>query len=346
MTALAPYANDHKDPNGEGDARPTALKIIRDQGLDGKLRGKVFLITGCSAGIGVETARAIHATGADVYMTGRNQEKGQQVADKIARDGQPGKVVFLELQLDSIAKVREAAANFRKLSDVLNVLICNAGVSFQPKTTTKDGLELNFGVNHIGNFVLFQALKDLLLASATPEFCSRVVMVSSRTHRIATMDLDDYNLEKRGYANVLAYCASKTANIWMANEIERRYASRGLHALSVHPGMIFTEINRDADETVEQMQLDRPEILRHFKSTAQGAATTVWAAVGKEWEGRPGRYLEDCQESQPVGEDGEDSLESGLLESGYFPHAYDKEGAERLWKLSLELIHESDDGDD
>lgn len=125
---LAPYAIDHEDPNGPGDARPTALKIIRDQKLDGSLVGKVFFISGGTNGIGVETARAIHATGADVYITGQNRERGTEVAEHIAGDGKPGKVEFLETNLGSLESVRETARKFLEVSGgKVNVLITNAG---------------------------------------------------------------------------------------------------------------------------------------------------------------------------------------------------------------------------
>lgn len=128
MALLASYARDHENPNGPHDARPTALKVVRDEGLDGKLAGKVFLITGCTSGIGVEIARAIHATGADVYITGRQEEKGNQVVNKILADGKPGKVVYLHLDMGSISSAKAAAAQFLELSKTLNVLICNAGM--------------------------------------------------------------------------------------------------------------------------------------------------------------------------------------------------------------------------
>jgi NAD(P)-dependent dehydrogenase (short-subunit alcohol dehydrogenase family) len=125
---LAPYAVDHENPNGPGDARPTALKIIRDQGLDGNLVGKTFFVSGGTNGIGVETARAIHATGADVYITGQNRERGVEVAEDIAADGKPGKVEFLEMRLGSLESVRETAKKFLEVSGgKVNVLITNAG---------------------------------------------------------------------------------------------------------------------------------------------------------------------------------------------------------------------------
>lgn len=125
---LAPYAADHEDSNGPGDARPTALKIIRDEKHDGALAGKVFFITGGTNGIGVETARAIHVTGADVYITGQNRERGDATVTSIIGDGKPGKVVFLEMYLDSLQNVRDTAKKFLGLSGgKLNVLITNAG---------------------------------------------------------------------------------------------------------------------------------------------------------------------------------------------------------------------------
>lgn len=127
-TLPAPYATDHVNPNGPGDARPTALKIIRDQGLDGSLTGKIFFVSGGTNGIGVETVRALHITGADVYITGQNAERGKEVAEDIASDGKEGKVQFLEMNLGSLESVRETAKNFLGMTGgKVNVLIANAG---------------------------------------------------------------------------------------------------------------------------------------------------------------------------------------------------------------------------
>jgi NAD(P)-dependent dehydrogenase (short-subunit alcohol dehydrogenase family) len=126
---LAPYAVDHQDPNGAGDARPTALKVIRDQELDGRLGGTVFFVTGGTSGLGHATVRALHATAADVYFTCRDSAKGEEVVNTILRDGKPGKVGFVEMELDSLASVRAGAAALLRKSNKLNVLICNAGES-------------------------------------------------------------------------------------------------------------------------------------------------------------------------------------------------------------------------
>ncbi|KAL2672315.1 hypothetical protein Neosp_013019 [[Neocosmospora] mangrovei] len=302
----APYASDHFDLNGPNDARPTALKIIRDEGLDGKLTGKVFLITGCTSGVGVEIARAIHATGADVYITGRQADKGKEVVNRILADGKPGKVVYLDISLDSIASVKKAAANFLELSKTLNVLICNAGIALAPQGTTKDGHETHFGVNYVAHFALFHELRDTLLASATPD--------------------------EPPYEPYAAYGSSKTATLWMANEIERRYGSKGLHATSVHPGAVLTE-KISAQMGGSEGTIQNPTIGLYMKSIAQGAATTVWAAVGKEWEHRGGRYLADVSEDGPLR-----GLETDIIRLGYAPHAYDEDGEKRLWELGLKLI--------
>lgn len=114
MSPIAPYANDHRDTNGPGDARPTALKIVRDQALDGQLSGKVILVTGGTSGIGFQTVRALHVTGADVYFTGRENQKGKEAEEELRRDGKPGKVEYMEMGLDSLRSVREFAAEFLK----------------------------------------------------------------------------------------------------------------------------------------------------------------------------------------------------------------------------------------
>lgn len=116
-----------------------------------------------------------------------------------------------------------------------------------PEGKTKDGFETQFGTNHVAHFYLFQLLKDLLLASSTPEFRSRVVAVSSYAHRSSPIRFDDYNFEKEPYNPWKSYGQSKTANVYLANEIERRYGAKGLHATSLHPGGIWTGLQDHLD---------------------------------------------------------------------------------------------------
>ncbi|KIW41798.1 uncharacterized protein PV06_05411 [Exophiala oligosperma] len=336
MARLAPYANDHRDTNGPGDARPNALKIIRDQNLDGQLVGKIFLITGCTAGLGLETARALRATGADVYFTGRDVAKGKQVVESLSKYDRPGKIAFIEMHLDSLESVRAAAGNFLKQSGgKLNVLIANAGIRGYPKAQTKDGFEQHFGINHLGHFALFQELKDALIASSTPAFNSRVIVLTANGHRQSGIRFDDYHFDNRpeGYEPLLAYAQSKTANIYMAFEIDRRYGAKGLHALAVHPGYIATtSLNRTTSPEDFAQIVQNPAIAAKLKSAEQGAATTVWAAVAREWEGKGEKFLEDCQEGEPCRDD------HLRLAPGYAPHIYDFKSAARLWQESMRMV--------
>ncbi len=128
MAPLAPYAEEHRDTHGAGDARPTALKVIQDQHLEGSMSGKVFLVTGGTSGIGLETVRALHVTGADIFFTGRDLRQGECVQRNLASDKYPGKLEFIRMSLDSLSSVRAADTEFlERSSGQLNVLICNAG---------------------------------------------------------------------------------------------------------------------------------------------------------------------------------------------------------------------------
>ena len=175
------YTEAHKASNlaGPGDARPTALQIIQDEGLVGKLADKVFIVTGCSAGIGPETGRALAATGGKVFLTVRDMKKGAEACKSFL---EPGRVELLEMDNNSLDSVRNAAKTFLSKSKTLNVLVNNAGIMAAPEGKTKDGFESQFGVNHLSHFLFFNLLKDTLIASSTPEFHSRVVNVSSTGH--------------------------------------------------------------------------------------------------------------------------------------------------------------------
>ncbi|KAH8817150.1 hypothetical protein F5884DRAFT_778560 [Xylogone sp. PMI_703] len=234
------YAAAYVNPQGPGDARPTADQIIKDEGLEGKLTDKVFLITGCSSGIGIDTARALAKTGAKLYLTVRDIGKAEKVLADILK---PGQVELIHMDLDSLASVRTAAQEFLSKSRQLNVLIANAGILAEPgpEKFTKDGFESQFGVNHLAHFLFFSLLKDVLLASSTPSFHSRVVMVASSEHRSSEILFGNYDFKTPGgleYNSFVAYGQSKTANLYMANEIENQFGAKGLHGLALHPGGI------------------------------------------------------------------------------------------------------------
>jgi NAD(P)-dependent dehydrogenase (short-subunit alcohol dehydrogenase family) len=240
----------------------------------------------------------------------------------------------------SFASIRAAAATIlTKSNNRVNILVNNAGVmGIEDLKLTEDGHEMHFATNHLGHFLLFQLLKPALLASSTPDFHSRVVIVASSAHRAWNLnESDNYNFQKGGYHYGLAYAHSKLAKIYMANELDRRYGHKGLHATSLHPGAINTDLSRHlGSELVEQIMSDE-KILKILKTPEQGAATTVLAAVGKEWEDKGGKYLEDCEEAKR----GEDDNE--VFGVGYVRQTYDPKNEERLWKDSLKIVGMNDD---
>ena len=335
MNMTGKYSEAHKTANlrGPGDARPTALQIIKDEGLEGKMTDKVFIVTGASSGIGTETGRALAATGGKVFLTARNVGKCKEACKSFL---EPGRVELLEMDNNSLDSVRAAARAFLAKSDKLNVLVNNAGIMAAPYMKTADGFESQFGTNHLAHFLFFILLKDTLLASSTPQFHSRVVNVSSSGHMAGEVQFGDYDFEKTDYTPFAGYGQSKTANIYMANRVETQYGSKGLHGLSLHPGGIWSGLQKFIPpETMAQWK-SRPNVENILKSTEQGAATTALAAVGKEYERKGRLYLEDCGIAGPT-EDGS---------AGYMPYAFDEEKEARLWTDSLKMVgfrqHEHD----
>ncbi|KAL2671565.1 hypothetical protein Neosp_014155 [[Neocosmospora] mangrovei] len=315
MGLIQPYANDHHSPSGPGDGRPTAIQIVEDQQLIGKWAGRVALVTGCSPGsIGAEIARAIHATGADVYITTRDTTKGFDTAQSILADGNPGKVEVIQLDLTSFESVRKAAQTFLEKSQFLHLLINNAGVLGCPKQITGEGVDTHFAANYL---------------ASTRDSEVRVVNVASVAHRLGTYDLDDLTFENRTYEASTAYAASKLATVHFANEVERRYGAQGLHAFSVDPGITATPLTKDTPEIVSMMDKYGAGNLR--KSPEQGAATPMWAAVARELKGKGGQYLEHCGETELC-------TGGGFLATGYGENAYDQAKEEELWIKSLRLV--------
>jgi len=332
------YGPSHKDAVGPGDARPTALQIIQDNNMAGALKGKTILITGVSSGIGIDTAIALAETGADLFLAARNLKKAEEaLKDVLAQAGKNGRgrAELLEMDMNSLDSVRKAAAEFRTKSSGLSILVCNAGIMAVPQLEkTADGFESQFGTNHLAHFLLFWKLKDLLLASSTKEFNSRVVAVSSSGHRAGEVQFGDYGFEKTPYSPWGGYGQSKTANIYMANEIERRYGSKGLHANSLMPGGIMTGLQVHVPKEVKEGW----KHMKGMKSTEQGAATTVLAAIGKDWEGVGGKYLDNCQEAPEIVKSS-----GATMEPGYAAYAMDQAKAAMLWEDSLVMVGEKDE---
>lgn len=263
-----------------------------------------------------------------MYLGVRNLEKGKQALRELL---EPGRVELLELDMGSLGSVRTAAETFLSKSAQLNVLINNAGIMACPEAKTADGFESQLAINYLGHFLLYQLLEQTLLSSSTPEFQSRVVNVSSAGHHMSSVVLDNINLDGE-YEAWKAYGNAKTACIWMTNEIERRYGSRGLHGLALMPGGIDTGLQRHVDPEMLKQWASSELSKKYGKSPAQGAATTMTAAFGKEWEGKGAVYLEDCQEAGPI-------PEGGILAVGVAPHAFDSEGEKKLWALSLKMLN-------
>ncbi|KAF1347184.1 hypothetical protein BDV97DRAFT_401039 [Delphinella strobiligena] len=324
----SPYASAHQSPNGAGDARPTAKQIVQDEARVDGLKDKVVLITGCSSGLGIETARALYITGATLYLTARSLDKAKQALPDLAESE---RVHFLELDLNDLTSVRNCAKTFLAEKVGLNILIANAGVMHTPEGKTADGFETQFGTNFLSHFLLFNLLKDVMLSSASAEFASRVVVVSSAGHRICGIDFNDINFEKRDYNGWVSYGQSKTACIYMANEVERRYGSQGLHALSLHPGSIFSGLQKTVPDAMRAQWKDEA-VLKVIKSPEQGAATTVFGAVSRSLEGKGAVYLEDCAIAHQVKEGAE------MREPGYAAHAFDEEKAKKLWEQATTMV--------
>ncbi|KAI1173252.1 short chain dehydrogenase [Nemania sp. FL0916] len=326
---MSRYAASFVKPNGPGDARPTALQIVKDEGREGTMKDKVFLVTGASSGIGVETGRALAATGGKVFLAVRSLEKGQK---ECASFLEPGRVELLKLDTSDLASVKSAVANFLQKSSTLNVLVCNAGTMAIPKReATAEDFEMQLATNYLGHYLLFHLLKDTLLKSSTPEFNSRLVNVSSSAHRYTQIVFDDFQLKKPdAYEPWRAYGQSKLAQVHQANYVDRHFGPQGLHALSLMPGGIMTGLQQHISDELRTSWTTEPDIVAFCKSPEQGAATTVLAAVGKEWEGKGGKYLEDCAVAEIV--------EEGTMK-GAKPYVYDEEQENKLWALTLKTLN-------
>jgi NAD(P)-dependent dehydrogenase (short-subunit alcohol dehydrogenase family) len=303
-----------------------------DELLKGRdLSGQRILITGGSAGLGQETARALAAHGADVVIAVRDLAKGEQAAELVRAGAAPNaKVELIQLDLASLASARACAYQVLAARKPFDVLIANAGMMACPQGRTEDGFEMQFGTNHLGHFVFVNRLVPLLIAGAP----SRIVMLSSSGHRMSDVDPDDPGFERTAYDPWVAYGRSKTANALFAVGLDRRLRKRGVRACAVHPGGIQTELGRHLTPEVLRSLMERYPRRDPitFKSVPEGAATSVWAAVVAVPDEIGGRYCEDCGVAQVV--------DSAEFAGGVRPYALDSEHAEALWRRSEELVGE------
>jgi NAD(P)-dependent dehydrogenase (short-subunit alcohol dehydrogenase family) len=305
------------------------------------LQGKRILVTGVSAGLGVETARSLAACGAQVVGAVRDLTKAEAATAQVRTDAavHGGSFALVELDLASLKSVRACAEGLLAKGEPFDVVIANAGVMAPPFGHTADGFETQFGTNHLGHFVFVNRIAPLIRAGG------RLVNLSSSGHRFANVDLDDPNFERTPYDPFVAYGRSKTANILFAVAFDQRHRERGVRAAAVHPGGIQTELARHMDPGRLQAMVDQisKQLVAEgkepfqFKTVPQGAATSVWAGVVASASEIGGQYCENCHVGKIVADD----VTISAISEGVRGYALDPNNAEALWKRSEELVGES-----
>jgi NAD(P)-dependent dehydrogenase (short-subunit alcohol dehydrogenase family) len=305
------------------------------------LQGKRILVTGVSAGLGVETARSLAAHGAHVVGAARDLTKAKAATIQVRKDAAAngGSFEMVALDLASLRSVRDCADKLLAKGDSFDVVIANAGVMATPFGHTADGFETQFGTNHLGHFVLVNRIASLIRAGG------RLINLSSSGHRFSNVDLEDPNFERTPYDPFVAYGRSKTANILFAVAFDRRHRARGIRAAAVHPGGIQTELGRYVDTSHIRKMIDQMnqqltaegKAPFQWKTIPQGAATSVWAGVVADADEIGGRYCENCR----VGNIVPDHVTLSAISEGVRGYAVDPNTAEALWKKSEELVGES-----
>jgi NAD(P)-dependent dehydrogenase (short-subunit alcohol dehydrogenase family) len=305
------------------------------------LHGKRILVTGVSAGLGVETARSLATHGAHVVGAARDLTKAERATTEVrkAAAANGGSFELVALDLASLKSVRACADELLKKAELFDVIIANAGVMATPFGNTLDGFETQFGTNHLGHFVLVNRIAPLIRAGG------RLINLSSAGHRISNVDLQDPNFERTPYDPLVAYGRSKTANILFAVAFDQRHRKRGVRAAAVHPGVIQTELGRYMDHSLLQnliQQIDKQLTAEgkgpfQWKTIPQGAATSVWAGIVAPADGIGGQYCENCH----VGQIAPDHVTITGASEGVRAYALDPNMAEALWKKSEQLVGES-----
>jgi NAD(P)-dependent dehydrogenase (short-subunit alcohol dehydrogenase family) len=311
-------------------AKTFGAETTADEVLEGvNLSGKRVLVTGVSAGLGVETARSLVAHGATVVGTARDLNKARKALEEAGNTS----VDLVEMDLASLSSVRKAASDLLARGKSFDVIIANAGVMACPQGKTKDGFETQFGTNHLGHFVFVNRLVPLLKQGA------RIVNLSSAGHQISDVDLEDPNFERTPYQAFAAYGRSKTANILYAVALDSRLKGRGVRATAIHPGGIQTELGRHlTPELIEQMMArinkgatgQAPAF--RFKTVPQGSATSVWSGFVASADAVGGHYCEDCHVCA-VNDDTTSRV-------GVRSYALDLNRANALWRKSEEMVGE------
>ncbi len=308
-------------------AKSTAAEVIAGVTLE----GKTAVVTGGYSGIGLEVVRSLAGAGATVIVPVRSLDKASQTLG-----GLSGLIETAPMDLADLTSIRAFADDLVGSLSRLDLLINNAGIMACPEQRVGPGWEAQFGVNHMGHFALTKALFPLLQRAEG----ARVVALSSTAHKMSDVLWDDVHYERAPYDKWQAYGQSKTANALFANALSRRLVGDGGLAFSVHPGGIFTPLQRHLPKE-EMIALgwlgedgEPSELAKQgFKTPEQGASTTVWAATAMALLGRPGVYCEDCDIAAPT------DLDSPMARYfGVNAHACSDESAERLWALSETML--------
>lgn len=323
------YQGALQHPLGSGfSATSTATEVIK--GID--LKGKIAIVTGGNAGIGLETTKVLATAGATVIVPARGIEKAKKNLEGIPN---------VEIEAMNLAKpetINAFAEKFLATGRPLHILINNAGIMWVPLQRDNRGFESQLSTNYFGQFQLVAKLWPALKNAKG----ARVVNVSSLGHHMAAFNFDDPNFEQREYQTLLGYGQSKTASNLFALELDNRAKTHQVRAYSLHPGSIAgTELARDADiELFKQMGfLDengniRPEILASLKTIPQGAATSVWVATNPLLNHIGGVYCEDADIAELLSDDVSIQTNAKLHQSGVMDYSLDESSAKRLWELT------------
>jgi NAD(P)-dependent dehydrogenase (short-subunit alcohol dehydrogenase family) len=301
------------------DAQSTAAEVIA--GID--LTGHRAVVTGGASGIGVETARALASAGAEVTLAVRNTDAGRATAEDITASTGNKQIHVAPLDL---ADQRSVTAFVADWDGPLHILVNNAGVMARPEMRTPEGWELQFATNHLGHFALAAGLHAALTAAGG----ARVVSVSSSAHRRSPVVFEDIHFRERAYEPWLAYGQSKTANVLFAVEATKRWADDGITVNALMPGGIRTNLQRHiSEEELGRMRAAAGVNASSWKTTEQGAATSVLVATSPLLDGVGGRYFEDCNQAADDPRDGR---------YGVAAYALDPENAARLWQVSVDTL--------
>lgn len=313
----ATTTSQHKIGSGFG-AESTAAEVL--QGID--LSGSLAIVTGGYSGIGLETTRALAGAGAHVVVPARRPDAAAAALEGIER------TEVDQLDLADLASVRAFADRFLASGRAIAILINNAGIMACPETRVGPGWEAQFATNHLGH----HALANLLWPAVGRDGAARVVALSSIGHRRSPIRWDDMQFE-HGYNKWAAYGQAKTANALFAVHLDALARDSGVRAFSVHPGGIFTPLQRylTREEMVAAGWIDEDGnvTFSSFKTPEQGAATSVWAATSPQLDGMGGVYCEDCDVAEPATDPG--------ARHGVRSYATDPDQAARLWSLSANL---------